>query len=176
MHPMRGRVAWKFADDFDIDLIVGVKNIAERDIQKLSRIAMAGFFPNFAESVNAGDFLVAGHNFGYGHPHMQGMAVMKHLGIKVIIAESFGYSFFRGEYALGLILLPCKGISTLADRGDELIVDIQEGAITNCSSGKSIRSNRIPKPAMEIIIAGGLIPYLKARIANAKNEKFIDKE
>lgn len=161
---MKGSLAWKFGDDFDIDLIVGVRNIAEKDIQKLSRMAMVDFVPDFAESVKPGDFLVAGHNFGYGHPHMQGMAVMKYLGIRAIIAESFAHTFFRGEYGLGLFLLPCTGISTFADRGDELEVEIRNRIVRNCSSGKSIPLNPIPKPALDIMLAGGLIPYLKGRL------------
>jgi len=166
MEILRGHVVWKFGDNFDVDLIVGVKNIAEKDIPKLSSVAMADFSSNFVDSVMPGDLLVAGHNFGYGHPHRHGMAVMKHLGIKAVIAESFAPAFFRGEYGFGLILLPCTGISAFADRGDELEIDIQNGFAINHSFGKTIRLNPIPKPVLDIMIAGGLLAYLKRRHAD----------
>ena len=166
MGMLRGRVAWKFGDHFDVDLIIGVKNIAQKDILKLSSVAMADFSPNFADSVKPGDLLVAGHNFGYGHPHTQGMAVMKHLGIKAVIAESFAHGFFRGEYGFGLFLLPCTGISAFADRGDELEIDIQNESVINHSFAKIIRLNPIPRPALDIMLAGGLLPYLKRRCSD----------
>jgi 3-isopropylmalate/(R)-2-methylmalate dehydratase small subunit len=75
-----------------------------------------------------------------------------------------------------MILLVCPGISTFADRGDELEVDFQSGVVTNCSSGKSKRSDPIPKPVMEIILAGGIVPYLKARIGKIRKEERIDSE
>lgn len=55
---LRGRVAWIFADDdYDVDQIVGVKNIKVTDIDELAKLAMSGQDPNFAAVVQRGDLL-----------------------------------------------------------------------------------------------------------------------
>jgi 3-isopropylmalate/(R)-2-methylmalate dehydratase small subunit len=83
-------VAFIFAEpDFDVDQIVGVKNMKVLDIEELTRHAMKAYDPEFAASVAPGDVLVGATNFGYGHPHYPSMKAMRHLGIAGVIAESF---------------------------------------------------------------------------------------
>lgn len=87
---LQGRVAWIFEeDDFDIDLIVGVRNIKITDLNELVAVTMSDYDPGFAASVTKGDLLVGGKNFGYGHPHYPAMRAMRHLGIAGVIAKSF---------------------------------------------------------------------------------------
>src|SRR5690348_1554100 len=67
---LRGRVAWIFTEEnFDVDLIVGVKNMKITDINELSGLAMKTYDPDFVSSIRKGDLIVGGPNFGYGHPH-----------------------------------------------------------------------------------------------------------
>ena len=121
---LRGRVAWIFdEDDFDIDLIIGVRNIKITDVDELARLAMVDRAPDFAAGVQRGDLLVGGRNFGYGHPHYPAMRAMRHLGIAGVIAESFSPGFFRGEIAMGFPLVTCPGIVAAVARGDEVEVD-----------------------------------------------------
>ena len=59
---LRGRVAWVFDEDnYDIDLIVGVRNIKITDVKELASLAMADRDPNFAASVRPGDVLVVSY-------------------------------------------------------------------------------------------------------------------
>ena len=75
---LHGRAAWIFTeDDYDIDLIVGIKNIKITDINELAAVTMTSYDPDFAKSVNKGDLLVGGQNFGYGHPHYPAMRAMR---------------------------------------------------------------------------------------------------
>ena len=76
-----GKVAWIFPDNFDVDLIVGVQHIKETNPEKFLPLTMKEYEPNFLEQVAKGDILVAGKNFGYGHPHFQGMAAMRKIGL-----------------------------------------------------------------------------------------------
>ena len=95
---LRGRVAWIFGDeDFDVDQIVGVKNIKIKDPAELGRLCLSAEDPDFAQKVKPGDLLVGNHNFGYGHPHYPPMIGMRHLGIAGVIAESFAPGFWRGH-------------------------------------------------------------------------------
>ena len=63
---LNGRVAWIFAEDnFDVDQIVGVKNIKLTDIEQLAALAMQQFDPDFRNVVRKGDIIIGGRNFGY---------------------------------------------------------------------------------------------------------------
>ncbi|RYF07930.1 MAG: 3-isopropylmalate dehydratase [Comamonadaceae bacterium] len=165
---LRGRVAWVFEeDDYDIDLIVGVRNIKITDVNELAALAMSDYTPGFAASVGKGDLLVGGENFGYGHPHYPAMRAMRHLGIAAVIAESFSPGFFRGEMSMGFPLVTCPGIRAAVARGDELTVDWESNEVKNLRTGQVLELHPFAASERGMLDAGGLIPYLKQRMARA---------
>jgi 3-isopropylmalate/(R)-2-methylmalate dehydratase small subunit len=166
---LRGRVAWVFdEDDFDIDLIIGVRNIKITDLDELAALAMADRAPGFAATVQRGDLLVGGRNFGYGHPHYPAMRAMRHLGIAGVIAESFSPGFFRGEISMGFPLVTCPGIVAAVQRGDEVEVDWAAARVRNLRSGQALPLQPLSAAESGTLEAGGLIPYLKTRMARTK--------
>ena len=168
---LRGRVAWVFdEDDFDIDLIIGVRNIKITDLTELAALAMVDRAPAFAASVQRGDLLVGGRNFGYGHPHYPAMRAMRHIGIAGVIAESFSPGFFRGEISMGFPLVTCPGIVALVQRGDEVEVDWSAERVRHLGSGQALPLLPLSAAEAGTLEAGGLIPYLKARITRAKGQ------
>lgn len=165
---LRGRVAWVFdEEDFDIDLIIGVRNIKITDLDELARLAMGDREPGFAATVQRGDLLVGGRNFGYGHPHYPAMRAMRHLGIAGVVAESFSPGFFRGEISMGFPLVTCPGILGLAARGDVLEVDWAAAAVRHPASGRALPLQPLADSERHTLEAGGLLPYLKARRSRA---------
>ncbi|MDM0071847.1 3-isopropylmalate dehydratase [Variovorax sp. J31P207] len=167
---LRGRVAWIFdEDDFDIDLIVGVRNIKITDVSELAALAMADYLPDFASTVRKGDVLVGGRNFGYGHPHYPAMRAMRHLGISCVIAESFSPGFFRGEMSMGFPLVTCSGIRAAVARGDALEVNWDTSEVSITRTGETLPLQPFSASERGMLDAGGLIPYLKTRIAKAEN-------
>ncbi len=163
---LRGRVAWVFEqDDFDIDLIIGVRNIKITDVNELAKLAMCDQAPGFAATVQPGDLLVGGRNFGYGHPHYPAMRAMRHLGIAGVVAESFSPGFFRGEISMGFPLVTCPGIVARVARGDPIEVDWSAGCVRHLSSGTSLPLQPLAAAERQTLEAGGLIPYLKQRLA-----------
>ena len=163
---LRGRVAWVFAeDDYDIDLIIGVRNIKVTDVQELAKLAMGDADPGFAATVQRGDLLVGGRNFGYGHPHYPAMRAMRHLGIAGVVAESFSPGFFRGEISMGFPLVTCPGILNAAQRGDAIEVDWQAGQVRLPGREQVLAVQPLGAAERGTLEAGGLIPYLKARMA-----------
>lgn len=163
---LQGRAAWIFKeDDFDIDLIIGIKNIKLSDLQELAAVTMTAYDPDFAKLVKKGDLLVGGHNFGYGHPHYPAMRAMRHLGVAGVIAESFSPGFFRGEISMGFPLITCPGIRAITARWDELKVDWDAQTVTNAGSGKQLPVAALSSIERGTLEAGGFIPYLKARLA-----------
>ena len=169
---LRGRVAWVFEEvDFDIDLIVGVRNIKITDLNELAGLAMADRAPGFAASVQRGDLLVGGRNFGYGHPHYPAMRAMRHLGIAGVVAESFSPGFFRGEISMGFPLVTCPGILAAVQRGDEVEVDWSAQRVRILRSGQALALQPLSAAERGTLEAGGLIPYLKTRMARTKGQQ-----
>lgn len=167
MRNLQGRVAWVFDEDnYDIDLIIGIKNIKLSDLEELAAVTMTHYDPNFRQSVRPGDLLVAGHNFGYGHPHYPAMKAMRYLGITGVIAESFSPGFYRGEISMGFPLVTCPGIRAAVQRWDELAVDWQALTVRNLSSSAApLAVEPLASADRGMLEGGGLIPYLKARLA-----------
>lgn len=159
---LRGRVAFIFDEiDFDVDQIIGVKNIKITDINELADVAMQSYDPDFKSKVRKGDLLVGNANFGYGHPHYPPMRAMRHLGIAGMIAESFSPGYWRGEISMGFPQVSCPGILGLVKRWDEIEVDWTAGEIRNHTSGRSIRFEPLSLSDRQMLEAGGLVEYLK---------------
>ncbi|MDH5858015.1 3-isopropylmalate dehydratase [Lampropedia aestuarii] len=163
---LHGRVAWIFEEDnYDIDLIVGIKNIKLTNIDELAAVTMSSYDKDFGSAVQKGDLLVGGHNFGYGHPHYPAMRAMRHLGIAGVIAESFSPGFFRGEISMGFPLVTCPGIRAAVSRWDTLSVDWELGQVRNAANGQALPMEPLSSVERATLAAGGFIPYLKARLA-----------
>ena len=161
---LAGRVAWIHAQpDFDVDQIIGVKNIKISDLDALAALAMQPFDPNFAAHVRPGDLLVGGPNFGYGHPHYPPMMAMRHLGIAGVIAESFAPGFFRGEISMGFPLLTCPGIVNAVSRWDVVSVDWERHLLVNQSTGQQLPVVALAEADRAMLAHGGLIAFLKSQ-------------
>ena len=164
--PIKGRVAWIFTEEnFDVDQIVGVKNIKITDIGELSKLAMQSYDPAFATDVKAGDVVVGAGNFGYGHPHYPPLRALRHLGISAVIAESFSPGFWRGEISMGTPLIACPGIMTFVHRWDEIEIDWESGLVRNRRSNESLPFEQLSDADREMLETGGLVPYLKRAMA-----------
>ena len=165
---LRGRVAWIFTEtDFDVDQIVGVKNIKIQNVEELARLAMQSYDPDFAKQVKPGDLLVGAHNFGYGHPHYPPMRAMRHLGIAGVIAESFSPGYWRGEVSMGFPQVTCPGILNFVERWDDIEVDFAANQLRNHTKKRDISFDALSQSEVEMLAAGGLVPYLKRSAATA---------
>ncbi len=164
--PLRGRVAWIFAEDsFDVDQIIGVKNIKVTDIEQLASLAMQTYDPDFRQTVRKGDVIVGARNFGYGHPHYPPMRALVRLGIGGVIAESFSPGFWRGELSAGLPMAACPGILGAVRRWDEVEVDWANGLVRVNGGDKTLPIEPMAQSERMMIEEGGLIPYLKRAVA-----------
>ena len=164
MKNLKGRVAFVFTeDDFDVDQIVGVKNIKLRDPAELAAVAMQAYDTAFSQQVRPGDLLVGAQNFGYGHPHYPPMIGMRHLGVAGVIAESFSPGYWRGEIAMGFPQVACPGIRGLVQRWDEIEVDWARLRVVNHTKGRELPFEPLAEADSEMLEAGGIVGYLHAR-------------
>jgi 3-isopropylmalate/(R)-2-methylmalate dehydratase small subunit len=163
---LRGRVAFIFEErDFDVDQIVGVKNIKIQDIEELAAAAMQSYDPDFRAKVKPGDVVVGNHNFGYGHPHYPPMRALRHLGIAGVIAESFSPGYWRGEISMGFPQASCPGVLDLVERWDEIELDWDANELRNLTKGRSLPIEPLSYADREMLDAGGLVQYLKRPVA-----------
>lgn len=168
----RGRVAFIFDEvDFDVDQIIGVKNIKITDVNELVKVAMSSYDPEFASKVKPGDFLVGNHNFGYGHPHYPPMVAMRKLGITAVIAESFSPGYWRGEVSMGFPQVSCPGILKLVSRWDELEVDWNNNVVRNLTRNTQLGFEPLSRSDHEVLEAGGLDQHLKKKVAHSLKER-----
>ncbi len=138
------------------------------NMQELGKHAMEGVDPGFAAAAAAGkySFIVSGRNFGGGgksieHP----VYAIRGAGIKAVISESISRYFFRNAINNGLPVVICEGISSSIKTGDSLEVELAAGEIRNLTTGKTFKVDRLPENLMEILNAGGYLPYLKAEVS-----------
>jgi 3-isopropylmalate/(R)-2-methylmalate dehydratase small subunit len=155
--------AWVFGDNVDTDAIApgrymkfGIAEIAKHCLESVS--------PSFASSVEKGNFVVGGRNFGAGSSREQAPEALKHLGVAVLIAESFAGLFYRNAINLGLPALACAQAKRIR-QGDLLKVDPLGGTIENLTTGETLGCEPIPSFLMSIIRDGGLLPHLEKRLA-----------
>ncbi len=161
--------AWVFGDNVDTDqLAPGI--YIKRPIAELARHCLEGLAPDFAASVSPGDIVVAGRNFGAGSSREQAAEALRHLGVKAIIAQSFGGIFYRNAINFGLMPLVCTDASQIGN-GDRLRIDAPSGEIFNLTTKRNCQAQAMPEHLLRIINAGGLLPYLETRLgSDVKND------
>lgn len=157
----RGRVAWVFGDDFDIDLVIGVENIKYYDPDKLRSVLMTAYDPTFVDDVRPGDVIVGGRNFGYGHPHYPAMIAMRNAGVVAVVAESFAPGFWRGELYQGMPLVTVPGIAAAVERWDDVEVDWRAATVRVHRTGETLTGTPPSQHAIDVTQAGGGLNLLK---------------
>jgi len=155
--------AWVFGDDISTDDIIAGRYLVKHDPKELGAHAMENIDPEFSRKVEAGDVIVAGKNFGCGSSREQAPITLKAAGISAVIAESFARIFYRNAINQGLPVLTCKGIRGEFKNGDSVEIDFRGGTIQDITTGKTFRFEPFPDFMMEILQAGGLVPYLKKK-------------
>jgi 3-isopropylmalate/(R)-2-methylmalate dehydratase small subunit len=125
--------------------------------------------PDFPQKVQKGDIIVAGRNFGCSSGRAIAPKAIKATGVAAVLAEGFSRTFYRNGHEVGLPILEVAGIHELVETGDRIRVDIANGVVTNLTSGKTLKGSPAPEFLLEMLRAGGLIPFLKTgRLLNTK--------
>ena len=156
---------WVFGDNVDTDLLAPGKYM-KGSIEEMATHCLEALEPSFATSVRDGDVIVGGDNFGMGSSREQAAEVLIHLGVRAVIARSFGRIFYRNSLNLGLPVLACADTERVRG-GDEIRVDVVGGTVENLTRNEQYPCERIPPQLMEMIEAGGLIPHLEKKLKAA---------
>src|SRR4030067_3831827 len=126
--------AFKFGDGISTDHIIPGRYAHLRsNLPELAKHVMEDADPTFASRVKAGDFIVAGNNFGLGSSREHAPLVIKIAGVSAILAKSVARIFFRNAINLGLPVLICN-TDKIMD-GDELEIDLAGGTGRDRTNG-----------------------------------------
>ena len=162
MKVIEGR-AFRFGDDVNTD-VMAPGLYFKAPMAEMARHCLEAIDPEFAASVRPGDIIVAGRNFGVGSARGQAALALVHLGVGAVLAGSFGRIFYRNALNFGLPALVFPAAATV-EPGDLLRVDPVAGHITNARTGAAHQVTGIPAHLMAMVEAGGLMPWLKLRLA-----------
>jgi 3-isopropylmalate/(R)-2-methylmalate dehydratase small subunit len=151
-------------DDIDTDMIYHNKYLHITDKEEMAKYAFSNLegWQDFPEKAKEGDIIIAGENFGCGSSRQHAVDCFIALGIKAIVAKSFGAIYKRNAINSGLAIVECKDIDKAGlKNGDVIEIDLESGDMKK--DGKTIVKAKPMSPVQAAIYrAGGLFAYAKS--------------
>jgi 3-isopropylmalate/(R)-2-methylmalate dehydratase small subunit len=160
---LEGR-ARRLGNNINTDYIISSTRKRETlDESVLKQYLLETVDPAFAASVQAGDLLVAGRNFGCGSAMEIAATVILAAGIKAVLAPSFSRTFYRNAINNGLI--PVEVDTARIHEGDQIAVTLGDGsvAVENRSRGQVVVAQPLAATMLGILEVGGLVAYVRTR-------------
>ena len=158
----------KYGRDVDTDVIIPARYLNTSDPAELAKHCMEDIDPGFAAGVQPGDIIVAGENFGCGSSREHAPVAIKVAGVSVVVASSFARIFYRNAINTGLPIVVSREAAAGVRAGDRLRVDPAAGVVENITQGVSYAADAFPPFMQELIERGGLLPYVKSKLAAAE--------
>ena len=159
MQSTRMGKAYIFGDNINTD-IISPPQYMELTVEEAAKYAMSAIDVNFASTVEPGDIIVAGNNFGSGSSRELAPLSLRYLKVGAIVAKSFARIFYRNALNLGLPVVECPAVDEIA-QGDAISIDFVEGVLKNATSGKTYPCSKLPPHILVLVQDGGLINHLK---------------
>ncbi len=154
---------YKYKDNVDTDVIIPARYLNSFDAKELASHAMVDIDPTFASTVEKGDIIVAGQNFGCGSSREHAPLCLKTAGVKCVIAKSFARIFYRNSINIGFPIMECEEAADKIEVGDEVEVDFSTGVITNKTKNETYQSQPFPEFLQKMIDADGLVNYVNSK-------------
>ena len=152
-----------YGDNVDTDVIIAARYLNDPDERNLAAHCMEDIDPHFSSTVEPGDIIVGGANFGCGSSREHAPLAIKASGVKCVIAASFARIFYRNAINIGFPIMECPEAAASIQPGDQVSVDFRTGKITDETTGKTFQAAPFPEFIDGIIENGGLMNSLKAR-------------
>lgn len=154
---------YKYKDNVDTDVIIPARYLNSFDAKELASHAMVDIDPTFASTVEKGDIIVAGQNFGCGSSREHAPLCLKTAGVKCVIAKSFARIFYRNSINIGFPIMECEEAADKIEKGDEVEVDFSTGVITNKTKNETYQSQPFPEFLQKMIDTDGLVNYVNSK-------------
>jgi 3-isopropylmalate/(R)-2-methylmalate dehydratase small subunit len=159
-HTLRGS-AWVYPGRVTTDDILPGRYL-EKSADEVAQFALAGLDPDFARKVRPGDFVVGGTDFGAGSGRENAVCALKNAGVAAVLAPKIARGFHRNCVNLGLPALAVEGLGTIKT-GDALVVDLGARTVTALHTGTIHPIRNLTGISLEILEAGGIVPFTLAR-------------
>jgi len=152
--------AWKFGENISTDEISPGRYMSLRsNLPELAKHTLEDARNDFPSGVKQGDYVVAGKNFGMGSSREQAPLVIKMVGVRAVIANSFARIFYRNAINIGL---PAVVLDTsVINEGDILDLDLSGGRILNLTRKQELVFPKMSKTMEAILNEGGLLAYVE---------------
>ena len=157
---------WKYGDNVNTDVIFpGKYTYTLTAPAEIARHALEDLDPAFAAGVRPGDIIVAGRNWGCGSSREQAATCLVYNGVAAVVAESFSRIFYRNALNNGLLAIGCPQAARLIEPGEVITLDLAANVI-RCRAGE-YAFPPLSASVMGIVQAGGLVAYVKRKLAAA---------
>ncbi len=148
-------------DDIDTDMIFHNKYLSITDIEKMGAHTFETLegYENFASSVERGDIIIAGGNFGCGSSRQQAVDCFISLGASLVVTRSTGAIYKRNIINSGFPFLEAPELGdTDIEEGEMLEIDFEKGTIKK-ENGEMVQGTPPTSVQLDICRAGGLFAY-----------------
>ncbi|MBU1319100.1 MAG: 3-isopropylmalate dehydratase [candidate division Zixibacteria bacterium] len=162
MEAIKGKI-YKYGDDINTDVIFpGKYTYTVTDPAEMAQHAMEDLDPDFVKTVEKGDVVVGGKNFGCGSSREQAVKCLKFSGVGAVIAKTFSRIYFRNLINNGIPAIVNAQLVDSVEPGDKVVVDLQKGTVTTPKG--EFKFPAYAPEIQQIINAGGLIPYTQKKL------------
>ncbi|MEO0020962.1 MAG: 3-isopropylmalate dehydratase [candidate division WOR-3 bacterium] len=161
---------WYYGDDVNTDMLFpGKYTYTCSKPEEIRPHLLEDLDPEFANSVQAGDIIIAGRNFGCGSSREQPVVGLKAVGIQAVIAKSFARIFYRAAINQGLLLIEAPEAVDYYQPGMAVELNADLGRVRI-----GTQEFLFPKPPPEIlgiVEAGGLLEYTRRKLRERVGRK-----
>ncbi len=154
-----GRAWYVPRDNIDTDMIFHNRYLSITDMAEMGQYTFDNLdgFKDFSSKVMEGDIVVTGKNFGSGSSRQQAVDCFISLGVRCVIAESFGAIYERNAINAAFPIIVSERIKELQlSDGDELYINFRTGEIRNNSKKITVTAAPFSEVQMEIYHNNGL--------------------
>ena len=155
---------FKYGDNVDTDVIIPARYLNAPSPEELAKHCMEDIDASFAATVQPGDIMVGGANFGCGSSREHAPIAIRACGVRCVIAASFARIFYRNSINIGFPILECPEAAAAIQNGDTVSVDFATGKIVDETTGETFQAAALPPFIEKIVECNGLLPYLKAKM------------
>jgi 3-isopropylmalate dehydratase small subunit len=151
--------AFKLGDGVSTDAIIPGRYNVTTDLNALGKACLIEARPDFAATVQPGDVIVAGRNFGCGSSREHAPLAIQASGVKAVVASSFARIFYRNAVNIGLPVIQCDALFEAVEDGEPIEVDVRTGSIS--AAGRTFQADPPAAVALKIMQAGTLVDLIK---------------
>ncbi len=154
---LKGRVWLVNEDNIDTDMIFLNRHLAVTELTEMGQHAFGNLpgWEDFPGKVQEGDLVITGPNFGCGSSRQQAVDCFSTLGVKALIAPSYGAIYERNAINAGLPVVVADLLNSGLENGTMVELNLETGNVT-WESGAA-KAEPFSKVQMDIYQRGGLL-------------------